>query len=145
MESLRRQVRLESCRSLKKANFLCEHLSPSQEDGVQAVRAQQTLLELKSIGGEAAAAVYPEALDCCQQVRFQTLCGCVLALSKACQAYLSSLLLPGRAPALSQGNPVLGKVNGPTAWDPLSAFDLCQPLKSPRPQLPAVSSAPGQP
>lgn len=48
-------------------------------------------------------------------------------------------------PALSQGNPVLGKVSGPTAWDPPSAFDPSQPLKSLWPQLPAVSSAPGQP
>lgn len=70
------------------------------------------------------------------RLRFQALHGWgVSAFSKARLACLSSLLLPGWAPVLSQGSPVLGKVSGPTAWDPPSAFDLCHPLKSPRPQL----------
>lgn len=85
--------------------FLCEHLSPSQEDGVQAVRDQQTLLELKSNGGKAAseAGFGPQLstqkpLSAVNRLRFQALHECMLALSKACQAHLSSLLLPGRAP-----------------------------------------------
>lgn len=136
-------------------HFLCKHLSPPQGDGVQAVKDQQTLLELKSNRGEAdsQAGFGPQLstqkpVTAVNRLRFQALLDAWMwsAESPKPSWPICPLSSSQGGPALlSHDSPVVGKVSGPTTRDLPSAFDPCQPLKSPSPQPPAVSSSPEQP